>query len=322
MAAILAGIFHRQWKKNELDPMDRLFLAFPLAFAYPRQSYTYGLVFFPALLVFYSRAAKAGGPTKYLAWAGCAGVVLSCFPSAYLAQVVPHDMPSDWAWTFNSYGVMFCLFANAVLAWRPLPQARPARPATAHWRFAELLRIGRWTEWSGLAALSLAAVFFTARYTVFKNEQILFFKGLDRFEQARAIAGANFRIGHHRQGWGDLQINLAVSGSPLSMRGMKFATGIGTHGVSRTEIFFPPGTTRFSGICGIDDNAGNQASGAIFKILADNITLFQTGIHFGETQPDAFDIDVTGRSRIELIVDNAGTSSAWNQADWVNLEVK
>lgn len=319
--ALLCGFYRQQLRlgaRAPVAPLDRLLLAMPIAFAYPRQSYTYGLVFFPTMLILYARLARFGAKwERLLGWAGCVGVVLSCFPSIYVWKFLSSiKITSSSPYLFNALGVLICVLVNAVAVWRPIPKVMWERQERPSW-----LRIGSVPEWAAFATLSLAAVFFSTRYFVLGSERILFFSPISDFERARPIAGQRFRVGRAVQGWGSLMTDLGVMGKKLSIAGREFEKGLGTHAQSHIDLYFPAGTRRFSGACGIDDGSQGKAAGAIFQIRSGEHILFETKVHKSGTPPESFDLNVEGLSGVELIVDqeNAADPSSWNQADWVDL---
>lgn len=130
-----------------------------------------------------------------------------------------------------------------------------------------------------------------------------------------------FVVAEAVQGWGKPQLNLSVTGNPLSIGGRTYASGLGTHAVSRIGITFEPRFKVFSGRCGVDDWVGAGGS-VIFKIEGDGKTLFTSPLMKGGVPAAGFAVSVQGLSGLILLVESGGGGINGDHADWVNLELK
>ena len=126
---------------------------------------------------------------------------------------------------------------------------------------------------------------------------------------ATRIAGRS-----NTQGWGSLHIDQSVEGRPLMSGGKPWPGGFGTHAPSIIQLPVPPGAARFTASAGLDDEvAGGHLS---FQVFADRQLLWDSGaVNSGEA-PRALDVDVSGRSTLELVVDPLGDNS-YDHADWL-----
>jgi hypothetical protein len=122
------------------------------------------------------------------------------------------------------------------------------------------------------------------------------------------------------QGWGTPQLNLSVSGKPLSIGGQGYQTGLGTHADSRIEVSFPAKYTTFTGSCGIDDEVQEHGS-VVFKILDGKKLLFESPLMKGKMKAADFSVPVNGLTGLTLIVDKVDNIDS-DHADWVNLDLK
>ncbi len=68
-------------------------------------------------------------------------------------------------------------------------------------------------------------------------------------------------------GWGKVRLNKAVSGSDLTVNGIKYDNGIGVHSSSVVEFDLPQGYTHFTTLVGIDQAATIQNVGATVNFL-------------------------------------------------------
>lgn len=68
-------------------------------------------------------------------------------------------------------------------------------------------------------------------------------------------------------GWGNSEINKAVSGNNLAVNKIPYKNGIGVHANSIVEFDLPEGYTRFKALAGLDNAAVGQNTGATLKFL-------------------------------------------------------
>lgn len=116
------------------------------------------------------------------------------------------------------------------------------------------------------------------------------------------------------QGWGSLHIDQSVEGRPLRSGGRAWSGGFGTHAPSIIQLPVPSGAQRFTASAGLDDEtAGGRLS---FQVYADRQQLWDSGpINSGEA-PRALDLDIAGRTTLQLVVDPLGDNS-YDHADWL-----
>lgn len=135
-----------------------------------------------------------------------------------------------------------------------------------------------------------------------------------------APQGLPFKVESATQGWGTLQYDKSVTGAALAIAGKTYASGLGTHAFSRITLTFPSTHKKFSGRCGINDQPGNPGS-AIFKVLNGDKVLFESKKLTGGAAAADFSVNVTGLSRLTLVVEEAGDGFASDHADWVDLKL-
>ncbi len=123
------------------------------------------------------------------------------------------------------------------------------------------------------------------------------------------------------QGWGTLHFDLNVTGTPLSIGGKGYKTGLGTHAISRIEISFPANYKTFTGSCGVDDAVENRGS-IVCKILDGQKVLFESPVMKGKMKAADFSVPVNALTGLVLIVENGGDDIDSDHADWVNLSLK
>jgi Gpi18-like mannosyltransferase len=117
------------------------------------------------------------------------------------------------------------------------------------------------------------------------------------------------------QGWGDLQIDKSVGGNPLRIGGVPYPKGMGTHARSTITLIAPPLADRLTGRVGMDDE---EAEGrARFEIRVDGKSVWSSTDMVTGMPAQAFDINVRGARRVQLLVDPLGPIDH-DHADWVD----
>lgn len=110
-----------------------------------------------------------------------------------------------------------------------------------------------------------------------------------------------------------------AAGGDLVVQGRTFAKGIGTRSQSRIAYDIA-GFKRFEAIAALDDVAGELAS-VRFLVMLDGKVAFDGGESTPETEPRAIRLDLTGKSKLELIVEFAKRADAEDFADWCDARL-
>jgi len=112
----------------------------------------------------------------------------------------------------------------------------------------------------------------------------------------------------------------ATDGRTLTLNGTTYAKGLGVHASSTLTYSLGGLYSRFQSFIGIDDETGRNGS-VIFRVLADGVEIFRSGILRGDSNSVPVDLDVTGRQSITLIVDTADGSNAYDHANWADAKL-
>lgn len=120
-----------------------------------------------------------------------------------------------------------------------------------------------------------------------------------------------------RQGYGEPQVNRAIRGTPLSIAGVKYERGVGTHAVSTLWLDLAGQTRRFSAEVGVDDAAGGNPS-VSFLVLADGRKLFDSGPMKAGDPAKQVEIQLTGVKTLLLRVQDGADGIAYDHANWAN----
>lgn len=122
-----------------------------------------------------------------------------------------------------------------------------------------------------------------------------------------------------RQERGAAELNRSAYGEALRVAGDGYTEGIGTYAAGMVPLTVPEQSAALSGACGVDDGAGQDAGGVVFRVLSGSSVLWSSpemkrGAHVQE-----FKVTVPqGARRLYLVTEATGDGGA--PADWVNLK--
>lgn len=124
-------------------------------------------------------------------------------------------------------------------------------------------------------------------------------------------------------GWGPVERDRTngdtgtLDGGPIRIDGVTYAKGVGVHAGSDVRFTVPPTCTAFTAVVGIDDDAGDNGS-VIFEVIADGVTLFNSGIVTGGSAAQNVSVSVAGRSQLALIASGGADGIDYDHADWAD----
>jgi NPCBM/NEW2 domain len=105
------------------------------------------------------------------------------------------------------------------------------------------------------------------------------------------------------------------------LNGTTYAKGLGAHAVSDVRYGLGGACTRFRADVGIDDEAGSNGS-VVFQVFADGAKLYDSGLLTGTAATKTLDVDVSGKSELQLIVADAGDWIDFDHADWADARLE
>lgn len=131
-------------------------------------------------------------------------------------------------------------------------------------------------------------------------------------------------IGTPANGWGPAEKDLAngeqgsKDGNELTLDGKVYTKGLGVHAASSIKYFVGAQCNSFKAVIGIDDYQSTRGS-VIFKVLGDDIELFNSGVLTGSSAALPITVDLKGAKYIDLVVDpNGSNGNDW--ADWADAK--
>ena len=132
---------------------------------------------------------------------------------------------------------------------------------------------------------------------------------------ARIVPLSSLDLAKMSQGSGRPQADHSVEGKPMSIGGRVFEQGVGTHATSVLHIRTDGKTERFSAFVGVDDETKGHGS-VRFKVYADAVVRFDSGVMKGGDEPKRVDVDLSGVKHVVLVAGAAGDNIRDDHADW------
>jgi len=123
------------------------------------------------------------------------------------------------------------------------------------------------------------------------------------------------------QDWGSPRANLSVGRKPLTIGGVIYKKGLGTHAVGLIEMDLKGTAEGFHGLVGLDDEEMSSNGSVCFVIKADKKELFRSPIMKAGMPAVKVDVDLKGVKQLSLIVEDGGDGNDSDHADWVNAYI-
>ncbi len=123
------------------------------------------------------------------------------------------------------------------------------------------------------------------------------------------------------QEWGQPQKARSVDRNPLSIGGVRFATGVGTHANSSLTVLCGGKAIAFRAKVGVDDEVGTRGS-VEFLVLKDGKTAWRSGVLRGGQPAKECDVPLRGAKTVEFRVTDAGDGIDYDHANWAEARLE
>ncbi len=92
------------------------------------------------------------------------------------------------------------------------------------------------------------------------------------------------------------------------------------HAESRVSYYLGEACSRLTAVAGVDDEILDYGS-VRFSVVGDGVTLARSDVLTGVSDPMPLDVDVSGVSYLDLVVDGAGDGVSGDHADWASARL-
>ncbi len=120
-----------------------------------------------------------------------------------------------------------------------------------------------------------------------------------------------------QQDYGTPHVAKTVNGNPLTLGGIIYPHGVGTHANSICAVDLHGDAKSFEAIVGVDDERTGQ--GAVeFDILVDGKLSYKTPVMHGGDKPQTVHVALDGAQKLTLLANAVGGTIDNDHADWAN----
>jgi len=117
-------------------------------------------------------------------------------------------------------------------------------------------------------------------------------------------------------GWGQVQRNASVMGTPMVMGSQVYRRGIGTHAVSRITYDIGGKYSTFAATIGCDQEVSGNS--LVFAVEGDGRELYRSPLMRVRSAPIPIRVDIRGVRRLTLVVTDGGDGIGADHADWAD----
>ncbi len=118
-----------------------------------------------------------------------------------------------------------------------------------------------------------------------------------------------------QQEYGELMLNKSVDGNVLTIKGKRYAQGIGTHANSEITYIIPKEAKALQIKYGLDDEV--ESAEVVFEIWEETQLLWKSDVIYGYESAKEVQVSLSGKGTLTLKVDSRGPNS-WDHANWID----
>ena len=121
-------------------------------------------------------------------------------------------------------------------------------------------------------------------------------------------------------GYNTAQAGKSVDGHPLTLDGVAYPHGVGTHAPSAVTVNLHGAATHFASVVGVDSETGGAGT-VTFTVSVDGKVAARTPLMHGGDKPQLISVDLTGAQTMALKVGDGGDGINSDHADWAGAEI-
>ncbi len=137
---------------------------------------------------------------------------------------------------------------------------------------------------------------------------------------ADAIWLESLNLQEMSQDWGQPHVGRSVENNPISLGGIVFPHGVGSHARSEFVVNLKGVARRFVSAVGVDDEKRGAGS-VVFQVYVDGKLRASSGVMRGGDAPKVISVDLTGARRMTLVIDDAGDGIDSDHGDWAGAMI-
>ncbi len=160
--------------------------------------------------------------------------------------------------------------------------------------------------------LRFLVIFMAMAFTAFAQEAELL-KGADA--PANGMWVEQLDLSKMSQGYGTSQAARSIVGKPITLKGVVYPHGVGTHADGAMVIDLKGAAERFIAMVGVDDETAGKGS-VSFDVWVGDTLAASTGTMHGGDAPKLLSVDLRGAQQVTLETTDAGDGNGFDHADW------
>lgn len=121
-------------------------------------------------------------------------------------------------------------------------------------------------------------------------------------------------------GWGNVNKDKSSDGTPITLNGVVYPKGLGTHAASTVVYTLGGEYAGFRAAVGVDDETYGNGD-VSFEVWLDGVKAFDSGVMTATSDTQLIDLDITGVNELKLVVTNGVAGGDWDHADWGDLQI-
>ncbi len=114
---------------------------------------------------------------------------------------------------------------------------------------------------------------------------------------------------------------VAGDGKILTIGGVTYQRGLGTHAASQLVYNLGGNCSTFSAEVGVDDEVGSTHGSVGFQVFADDALLYDSGVVTGADTARSVSVSVAGKNQLKLVVTDGGDGLQFDHADWGSAKI-
>jgi hypothetical protein len=124
-------------------------------------------------------------------------------------------------------------------------------------------------------------------------------------------------------GWGTVQKDASIVGNPITLKGVVYPKGIGTHAASQIVYNLNGQYANFLSDVGIDDEEATRGTGSVdFQVIGDGKVLFDSGVLTNSSATVSINVSVAGVQQLTLVANNGIANNIdYDHADWAGARL-
>ena len=130
----------------------------------------------------------------------------------------------------------------------------------------------------------------------------------------------SLNLANMSSGWMSALAGHSVGNNSITLNGVTYAHGVGTHAISDVTIDLHGDAARFESEVGVDDEATPNGS-VVFNVFTDGKLAKSTGVIHRTDKPQFIDVNLIGVKKLKLQVTDADDGIDNDHADWAGATI-